>query len=436
MVRTRMLAFSALVAVVLGAAGQVPAFAVGPASPAAWQHTATSTGIANISWLSCGSSTSCVAYGGSEVADEVAGSWQPGAAVPNLAPHATISAIACPSPGNCTVGGAASGQAFLEDEVHGVWGDPQLVAGTAPYTIMGPDGLNAVYTSSITSISCPPSSSCTAAGNYTVVLGNAVITYAGQGFATSQSGGTWSAAVTLPGVDAVTALACTSVTSCTVSGFSTTFRILVVYPIVTNVAVADAEVSGTWGSASTIPGLTNLAGTTGWIDSQLSSMSCTSQGNCTVGGLDEYAPDFDGNPISLVGAKFYGFVSREVNGNWRSAVELKALSLPPIVSCWAATQCVAADAHAAYAERNARWGAATRFVQARHKLTLNDASCSPNGPCVVVGSAGGAGYAISETATGWATPTRLGNLTRATVVSCPSRLSCTAAGGSLAIRQV
>ncbi len=425
-----------LAALIVVAAPLVAAAA--PRSPAVrWQRSATATGVASVTWLSCNSSTSCVASHNAVIGTEVAGRWGPAAPIPNIPPDSTVAAMACPSPGNCTVGGSDAGQAYLLDQRDGTWGTAQLVAGTAPYTTTDPEGLAASYTSSITAISCPTAATCSAAGNFTVALGpNGTLTYPGPGFATSEVGASWSAATFLSGIDAVTAIECASLQACTLSGYQSSFQIFVYYPIITNVAAVDTETSGTWAPSTAIPGLSNLAGKSGWIDNESTSLSCVSQGHCTVVGLDEYAPDFDGNPISLGNAKLYGFASREVAGSWETATELKALDKSPTVSCSSATQCVAIDAGDAYIEYHGTWGVASHFTVSAKMMVLNDASCAPGGPCVIVGSIPKAGLAVSENAGKWSKPSRLAGLSRATVVSCPAHNACTAAGGSMANRQV
>lgn len=431
--RKKLLVGNAILAMSLIAGIQFPAAAANTSTR--WQRTPVATGVANISWLSCKSSTSCVAFNGSIVGAEISGAWGHATSVPIAPSHARIAAIACWSPGNCAVGGSQSGQAFVVNEHDGAWGTPQLIAGAAPYTVTYQGDISATYTSSITAISCTSAASCTAAGNFTVSINTNTFVYAGSGFSTTETGGAWSAANTLS-IDGVTAIVCSSSVACTVSGFITTFQIVIEYPVITNVAAVDSEVAGGWQSAVEVSGLTKLGGKFGWIDSQPSSLSCTSHGNCTVVGLDVYAPNFDGNPVSLLGEKSFAFVSREVNGIWGAARELAALTESPIVACSAASQCVAIDARDAYVEHSGTWGSSRHFSVSGHKLVLSDASCEPRGPCVVVGSAGSDGYAVTDSTGTWSKPDRLGGLRRASIVSCPLANSCTAAGGSLAIRQI
>jgi len=400
-----------------------------------WQSTGTTIGISKITWLSCSSARNCVAFGGTSVDAEVAGSWAPATPIANLPTGATIRAIACPAPLDCVVGGSSGGQAFLLDEVSGVWGAAQLIGGTAPYT-EGSPMLYGAFTSSITAISCWSPGKCAAAGNYTVETEPTVhFTYAGPGFATAQSSGTWRAATFLGGVDGVAALSCTSPSACTLGGYQTTFQIFISYPIVTNTAVADTETGTGWAPAVVLAGLTKLGGKTGWIDSRSSSLSCVSPGNCTLGGNDEYAPDFDGNPASLYNAKFYGFVVREVHGRWASARELTALRDVPDLACSSINHCVAADRDYVYLENLGRWGASREIKVSGHALWFGAVACSIGGPCLAAGAERGAAYAILARAGMWTAPEHLASMTAVVAASCPVDNACTVAGGSRVISQ-
>ena len=399
-----------------------------------WQSTGTKIGISKITWLSCSSARNCVAFGGTSVDAEVAGSWAPATPIANLPVGATIGAIACPAPHDCVVGGSSGGQAFLLDEVNSVWGTAQLISGTAPYTEGSPE-LYEAFTSSITAISCWSPGKCTAAGNYTVEMEpSAHFTFSGPGFATALSG-TWGAATFLGGVDAVTGLSCTGPSACTLGGYESTFQILVDYPITTNTAVADTETGTGWAPGVVLAGLTTLGGKTGWIDSRSSSLSCVSAGNCALGGNDEYAPDFDGNPASLYNAKFYGFVAREVHGTWAAARELTALSDVPYLACSSINHCVAADHDDVYLENQGRWGASREIKASGHALLFGAVACSIGGPCLAAGAERSAAYAVLARAGSWTTPEHLASLTAIASASCPVDNACTVAGGSRVIRQ-
>jgi hypothetical protein len=104
------------------------------------------------------------------VADEVHGVWSnaveaPGTAALNTGGNAGIGPLDCPSVGNCSAGGsyksASTGyQAFVIDEVHGKWSAAESIPG---FVALDPGGDGGVY-----SLSCARAGSCVAAGAYSV----------------------------------------------------------------------------------------------------------------------------------------------------------------------------------------------------------------------------------------------------------------------------
>jgi hypothetical protein len=240
----------------------------------------------------------------------------------------------------------------------------------------------------------------------------------------------------LNGVDTVTALSCSNNSACTLSGYQTNFQIFFSYPEVTNTAVADTETVAGWAPAVTLAGLITLGGKTHWINSQSTSLSCLSPGNCTLGGNDEYAPDFDGNPVSLYNAKFYGFVVREVHGTWATATELSATVGVTYLACSSVTHCVAADRGHVYLENRGRWGAARTIKVSGHALIVGAVACSTAGHCLAAGEERNTAYAVLASASTWSAPQLLAKLTTVTAASCPVNNGCTVAGGSKVIRQI
>jgi hypothetical protein len=102
------------------------------------------------------------------VIGEVNGHWGnalqvPGSAALNAGNDAQVKAVSCVSAGTCTAGGfyedaAGHLQAFVVDEVNGVWGSAQEVPGTGT--------LNTGGGAMVTSVSCRSASSCSAGGTY------------------------------------------------------------------------------------------------------------------------------------------------------------------------------------------------------------------------------------------------------------------------------
>jgi hypothetical protein len=86
----------------------------------------------------------------------------PGMAVLNTGRQASISAVSCGAPGDCSAAGSYTGsrgeRAFVVDEVHGVWHRAMTVGGI---------GAEATLASSvITALSCTTAADCTAVGTY------------------------------------------------------------------------------------------------------------------------------------------------------------------------------------------------------------------------------------------------------------------------------
>ncbi len=108
------------------------------------------------------------------------------------------------------------------------------------------------------------------------------------------SGGTWHAAVQVPGtagggnVD-VESVSCGSAGNCVAACWS----------------LPASEVNGRWRTAVTVPGSINKGDT-----AIVNSVSCASAGNCSAGGY-YYA-----------GLTYQAFVVSEVNGRWRTAIEV------------------------------------------------------------------------------------------------------------------
>jgi hypothetical protein len=276
------------------------------------------SGTAMVNSVSCGSAGNCAAggiYGGDVglqafVVSEVNGRWGtaievPGTAALNKGGWAQVSSVSCAPAGNCGAGGQyisgidASGggnfQAFVASEVHGRWRSAIEVPGTA--------GLNKGGWAQVSSVSCSSAGNCGAGGYY---RGSS---WDQQAFVASEVNGRWRSAIEVPGTgglnqggDAqVSSVSCGPAGNCAVGGFyqdgSGGMQ-----------AFVAGEVNGRWRSAIEVPGTgaLNQGG-----DAQVSSVSCGSAGNCAAGGT--YADSsFEGQ----------AFVSGEVNGRWRTAIEV------------------------------------------------------------------------------------------------------------------
>jgi len=265
--------------------------------------------------VSCASAGNCSAggdytdgSGGTQVfvVNEVSGVWRtaeevPGTAALNAGLTAQLFSVSCASAGNCSAGGQytdSSGfhrQAFVVNEVSGVWRTAQEVPGTA--------ALNAGGTANTFSVSCASAGNCGAGGFYTDGSGRV------QAFVVNEVSGVWRTAQEVPGTAALNAggfaetfsVSCASAGNCAAGGRyadSSGHR----------QAFVVKEVSGVWRTAQEVPGTAAL--NTGGF-AQTNSVSCASAGNCSAGGF-----------YTDSSRHRQAFVVKEVDGVWRTAQEV------------------------------------------------------------------------------------------------------------------
>src|SRR6516164_4016414 len=157
---------------------------------------------------------------------------------------------------------AASGSA---PSPAGHWGNAQKLAGLGK--------LNA-NDAQVTAVSCAAPGNCAAGGNYEDAAKQ------DHAFVAGEKGGRWGKAiqVAMPGsavTSQIDSVSCGSPASCEAAGSFTDsgshWHVFV-----------EAEVDGSWGTASEVPGVAALTGTEMFSDSGL--VSCASAGNCAIGG--------------------------------------------------------------------------------------------------------------------------------------------------------
>jgi hypothetical protein len=271
-------------------------------------------GYAQVTSVSCASAGNCSAGGydlnGSFLVSEVNGTWGPAT---EEAVIFQITSVSCGSAGNCTAGGyGGTGQlpeAIVVSQVNGTWGTPVQVPGTAALAV------DSSGDARVNTVSCSSAGNCSAGGYYYDGSGDQ------QAFVVSQVDGSWGMAIEVPGTAALNApisgayseagivsVSCASAGNCSAGGYYEGFgeRVFVV-----------SQVNGTWGTAIELPGVAALSA----YDTQISSVSCASAGNCTVGGVYNTTQ---------------GFVLSQVNGTWGAAEEVFAPvddgSSAPVVS--------------------------------------------------------------------------------------------------------
>jgi hypothetical protein len=271
-------------------------------------------GYANAFAVDCSSAGNCVAggfYTDSHPHDQAwlavqrNGKWGnafevPGTASLNAGGDASVVSVSCPSAGNCAATGSyeASGGAlevWVASEHHGHWAKATAVRNYLHLNV-GHDG-------EVQAISCSAAGDCTLGGDYLDVHDHF------QAFLASEKGGHWAKAEKVPGIGSlnagghsnVYAVSCRRVGYCTAAG--STQRSATVYT-----AFVISESKGKWGKAARLPNMQNL-NKDGHADA--TQLSCSSAGNCVVGGIYE-----DGNAYSQA------FLDVQKAGKWRNAFEV------------------------------------------------------------------------------------------------------------------
>jgi hypothetical protein len=200
----------------------------------------------------------------------------PGIGRLNTGGGAAITAVSCPSAGNCSAGGYytpaaepgyASAQVFVVSEVHGIWGRAREVPGTA--------ALNWAGGATVNSVSCASAGNCTAGGYLNADSG------ADQAFVASEVHGTWGRARAIPGGargregSFVTSVSCAAAGNCSAGGTYTDSS-------GHSQAFVVNQVHGTWGQARQVPG-TAVLDQSGYA--AVTAVSCAPAGTCSAGGL-------------------------------------------------------------------------------------------------------------------------------------------------------
>src|SRR5258705_332719 len=159
----------------------------------------------------------------------------------------------------------------------------------AAIEVPGTGGLNKGGNAAVNSVSCASAGNCAAAGGYTDGSGHR------PAFGASERDGTWRAAIEVPGTgglnkggDAeVDSVSCASAGNCLAGGFY--------FPAEADQqAFVASERGGTWHAAIEVPGTAalNIGRSAAVI-----SVSCTSAGNCAAGG---YYNDLDNGGQAFV----------------------------------------------------------------------------------------------------------------------------------------
>ncbi len=244
--------------------------------------------VAIINMLDCPTAATCVAAGAlaqqSPVElepffiDETNGVWGDPVEVPGVSDLSDqniglVDSMSCGAPGDCSAGGnyldkSDESQAFLVNEVSGVWGTATQLFAT--------QSLGSGLSNSLNGIDCPSAGNCSAIGSYNDTQGN------GQPFVLTETNHVWSPATEVPGIQTLnngagsnlSTISCSAVGVCSAGGSyqdanSKTQALLV------------NEVNGTWADPIEIPGTSSL--NKGGV-AAVSEVSCSSDGSCGVQG--------------------------------------------------------------------------------------------------------------------------------------------------------
>jgi hypothetical protein len=306
----------------------------------------------------------------------------------------------------------------------GTWGKAEQVPGLAALAGTGDAALN--------SFSCATAGNCSAGGFYQT--GGPCCQ--SEAFVVSQVDGAWGTAVEVPGIAGlnqagkaeVMSVSCSSPGYCVAGGYYTSGHSG--GGVAFTSAFVVSQVNGTWGMARQAPGIAAL--NTGGLAS-ITSVSCSSPGNCSAGGFYYIS--------TTAFSRYVGFVISQVNGTWGRAKKIPHTPGISSVSCASPGNCGAA-ATLVVSQVDGVWGAAknvavpsgSNFGHAR----ITTISCAAPGGC----SAGGFGtrqersVVVSQVSGVWGTAREIrgtaalikGKRSRVASVSCAAPRNCTAGG--------
>ena len=359
---------------------------------------------AMVSALSCSSAGNCSAGGSytddagkgqAFVVSEKNGTWGdaeevPGLAAMNLGGDATIEQMSCKLAGGCLAAGTYEGdsstdqQAFVVQEISGIWGTAEDIPGL--------DALNTGGVAEVRTLYCVHTGNCTVGGDYNDSAG-------AQPFVAYQNYGEWYNAQAFQDIAAantgrsasIDSLSCERRGICTgVGTYRTSDGDALVFSI--------SEQNYIWSASQPIPGMAALP-KGGAASSSIGYLSCPSAGNCTAGG--KYI-DASGNTQS--------YIVTQTNGTWGNARALPGLAALGIIhfpvlaglSCRSAGNCTAIGSYSVniktsagrifvVTEKNGKWGKAQALpgsvaLSKGGTLDPQALSCGAPGDCSVGGT--------------------------------------------------
>ena len=244
----------------------------------------------------------------------------PGLTALNLGHIALVRGVSCSSPGNCSVIGTyrdigSRELPFTADEVAGVWQN------AAPVTGVTGDG-------HLESVSCWADGECMAVGDANSGAVDSPITVA-------RTGGSWSSATFLPGVNAIglpastgTAISCSAGPVCVALGVGNGPG-FVFAPFVTSFA------NGVWADAQILNGFSSLPSSNSVT---VAGISCWTPTNCLTSGS-----------MATTNSGVSTWVAELVNGAWAPAIEMPGITALNTGTAGVTTQSCASDGTCAVA---------------------------------------------------------------------------------------
>ncbi len=230
--------------------------------------------------------------------------------------------------------------------------------------------------STLNALSCASAGNCTAGGFYQI--GTPTISY--RAFVVSQVAGQWGQAEPVPGLAALDKGNDSQVTSvdCTSPGNCTAagfYALAKVKGFSRRAVFVTTQVRGTWGQPRPLPGF----GPVDLGDSAILSLSCSSPGNCGAGGFDSPRPTSGGGCCEPE-----GFVASELHGAWSKPHQVPGTRQIDSVSCPATGSCAAAG-RLVLTQARGRWGKPLLVRADTGLARLTSVSCAAAGDCTAVG---------------------------------------------------
>jgi len=315
--------------------------------------TAAVTGVACCALLGATATAAAVRPESISTAPGAAGVWG--------APHAMLgiaalggkawpSALDCTGPGDCL----AAGNNSTGQPSPGPPGTSVLIGAltqekrgvwSRSIRIPGLGALSQDEVVQINAVSCSSPGNCAIGGFYGERIADGD-SWDGSAFLDTERNGRWGTAEDAPGTDALNTGSPAELTSlsCTANGDCTGVGFYTIVNFHSGPPVQNGFVidrrNGVWSTARPVPGLPVKNTSTADSVATVSSVSCASPGNCVAGG--SYTPNADGGTSGTTEALQEGFIAEESHGSWHAARLIPALSEVTLVSCPAAGDCAAA----------------------------------------------------------------------------------------------